>query len=373
VIKTLLTILATRQIIVVKQRAGMKPAKRGNVIKSRRNALKLGLGGTLLVASGRPAFAREKVVIYTGLSEADFNKTVHDEFTRQTGIDVEMLVIPAAGAQVARIRAEKARPRADVVVSQTIPFMQSMVKDGLLLPYKAKAETPEYLQKGYADPDGFWHGWFALTPALFWNTRRFEADPVLQGVKPPATWDDLLNPAFKGKVALPSPQTTAIGYVLLATQVFRLGEQNAWEYERKLNANISQWTASPQLMVTLVEQGEAAVGAGWSSDVLNSKVAHGQALNFVLPPQDAVIVHTAGIIKGGPNPDGAGKYIDFLQTDFAQAANAKMGFRAGLNPDVPPPQGAPPLTSLDTVKYDTDWATANYDRLPKQWARELGQ
>lgn len=183
----------------------------------------------------------------------------------------------------------------------------------------------------------------------------------------------MLNPAFKGKVALPSPQTTAIGYVLLATQVFRLGEQKAWDYERKLNGNIAQWTASPQLMVTLVEQGEAAVGAGWSSDVLNSKVAHGQALDFVLPPQDAVIVHTAGIIRGGPNPESARKYIDFLQTDFAQAANAKYGFRAGLDPDVAPPEGAPPLTAIDAVKYDTDWATANYDRLPKQWAHELGQ
>jgi hypothetical protein len=90
--------MSTRQVIVVKQQAGMKPAKRGNVIKSRRDALKLALGGTLLVASGRPAFAREKVVIYTGLSEADF-KTVHDKLTRQTGIDVEMLVIPACAAE----------------------------------------------------------------------------------------------------------------------------------------------------------------------------------------------------------------------------------------------------------------------------------
>lgn len=343
------------------------------MIKSRREAIRIALGGILLVAASMPAAARDKVVIYTGLTEPQFNSAVNAEFTRQTGIDVEMLIIPAAGAQVARIRAEKSRPRADVVVSQTIPFMQSMAKDDLLVSYKAKAETPEYVGKGYADPDGFWHGWYYLTPAIFWNTKRFASDPALAGVKPPATWDDLLNPAFKGQVAMPSPQTTAIGYVLLATQMFRLGEDKAWEYERKLNANISQWTASPQLMVTLVEQGEATVGAGWVSDVLNSKVGHGQAIDLVLPPQDAVIVHTAGIVKGGPNPDGARKFIDFLQSDAAQAANAKYGYRPALSPAVPPPEGMPPLTAQSAINYDTEWATKNYERLPKQWARETGQ
>ena len=229
------------------------------------------------------------------------------------------------------------------------------------------------MEKGYADPDGFWHGWYYLTPAIFWNTKRFASDPALADVKPPATWDDLLNPVFKGQVAMPNPQTTAIGYVLLATQMFRLGEDKAWDYERKLNANISQWTASPQLMVTLVEQGEATVGAGWISDVLNSKVGHGQAIDFALPSQDAVIVHTAGLIKGGPNPDSARKFIDFLQSDAAQAINAKYGHRPALSPAVPPPEGIPPLSALNTVNYDTGWATQNYDRLPKQWARETGQ
>lgn len=342
------------------------------MIRSRRNALKLAVGGALLSAS-RPAAARDKVVLYTGLTEPAFNSAIQAEFTRQTGIDVEMLVIPAAGAQVARIRAEKSRPRADVLVSQTIPFMQSLANDDLLLPYKSKAETSDYIGKGYADPAGFWHGWYYLTPVIFWNAKRFASDAALAGVKPPATWDDLLNPAFKGQVALPSPQTTAIGYVLLAMQMFRLGEDKAWDYERKLNANISQWTASPQLMVTLVEQGEAVVGAGWVSDVLNSKVGHGQAIDLVLPPQDAVIVHSAGIVKNGPNPDGARRFIEFLQSDFAQAANAKYGYRPALNPAVPGPEGMPRMTASGTISYDTEWATKNYDRLPKQWARETGQ
>src|SRR4051812_8367939 len=121
-------------------------------------------GALLLLAVGTPAVARDKVVVYTGIYEEPFVKAIKEEFTRQTDIDVEMLIIPANGTLIARVRTEKDRPRADVIADTTIDFIQSLNKDGLILPYKAKAETPAFVQQGYADPDGYWHGWFAMAP-----------------------------------------------------------------------------------------------------------------------------------------------------------------------------------------------------------------
>lgn len=125
----------------------------------------------------------------------------------------------------------------------------------------------------------------------------------------------------RARLSLRNPQSKAIGYVLLATQMFRLGEQHSWAFECKLNANTAHWTASPKLVVTLVELGEAAVGAARLSDVLYATLGRKQLTDLVVPRRTAVIVHAAGIISGGPNPDGARRYIDFLPSDFAQAAN----------------------------------------------------
>ncbi len=330
-------------------------------------------GAILSLAACAPVMAQESIVVYTGIHEEAFTNALREEFKRQTGITVEMLVIPANGTLIARVQTEKDRPRADVIVDTTVDFIQKLTAEGLIEPYKAKAETPDFIQKGYADADGYRHGWFAITPMIFWNKERYDADPALKGVPYPATWDDLLNPAYQDKLMVPNPQTTAMGSVLLMTQVFRLGEEKAWEYVRALHKNVAQYTASASLPVALVERGEGIIGVVWSSSVLDATIGRKQPLGLAVPPDNAVSVWVAGIVKGGPNTEGARKFIDFLQSDFVQDAAAKLGYRLPVSPDIAPLEGVPTLASIKAVDYDLDWAAENVDRIRKQWAQETNQ
>ncbi|TDY16829.1 iron(III) transport system substrate-binding protein [Paraburkholderia sp. BL6665CI2N2] len=333
--------------------------------------LKSTIAGMLMVlAVSAPAWAKDKIVVYTGINEERFTSALKQEFTRQTGIDVDMLVIPANGTMIARIETEKNRPRADVIVDTTVDFLQKLKSEGLIEPYKAKTETPQFVQRGYADNDGYMHGWFAIVPTIFWNKEQFASDSSLKGVQPPTSWQDLLNPAFKGKVIVPNPQTTAMGAVMYITQIFRLGEANAWEYARKLNNNIAQYTASASLPVALVERGEGTIGVAWSNNVLAATMGRGQKLGYAIPQDNAVSVWVAGIVKGGPNPDAARRFIDFLQSDYVQQAAPRLGYLLPVSSSVPPLEGMPALSSIRTVKYDHDWATKNMDRVCKQWAKE---
>jgi iron(III) transport system substrate-binding protein len=327
-------------------------------------------GALMAFAVSSPAWAKDKIVVYTGINEERFTSAIKQEFTRQTGIDVEMLIIPANGTMIARVETEKSRPRADVIMDTTVDFMQKLKSEGLIEPYKAKAETPQFVQRGYADTDGYMHGWFAIVPTIFWNKEQYASDSSLKGVQPPTSWQDLLNPAFKGKVIVPNPQTTAMGAVMYITQIFRLGEANAWDYARKLNDNIAQYTASASLPITLVERGEGTIGVGWSADVLAATIGRGQKLGFAIPQDNAVSVWVAGIVKGGPDPDAARKFIDFLQSDYVQQAAPKLGYRLPVSGSVPPQAGMPTLSSIKTVKYDLGWASQNIDRVRKQWAKE---
>lgn len=324
-----------------------------------------------LLSHASDAFAEEKVVVYTVLPFPELNRRMNEEFTRKTGIKVELLNVPAVGTLAARIRSEKDKPRADVFATAPVDFQEALAKDGLLMSYKSPDLPADAVAKGYADPAGYWTGWYATTTAIFWNSARFKKD-VGENAAAPKTWDDLLKPEFKGKIVSANPQTTAIGFVQLATQIFRLGEEKGWDYITKFAANSAQFTPSAPLVVTLVEKGEAPVGVFWLSDILTSKFNRNQPIEYVVPPDNAVAVWAASIVKGGPNPEAAKKYIDFLSSEFAQESAAKLGFYNPLNPKVSPPVGAPPLSDMKLVKYDMDWATKNMDRLRKKWGQISG-
>jgi len=329
------------------------------------------LAAVTCFASATVASAEEKVVVYTVIPFPELNRKMNEEFTRRTGIKVELLNVPAVGTLAARIRSEKDKPRADVFASAPVDFHEGLAKDGLLLPYKSPELPPDAVAKGYADPNGNWTGWFASTTAIFWNSDRYKKD-VGENVPTPKTWEDLLKPEFKGKLVSANPQTSAIGFVQLATQIFRLGEEKGWNYLINFAKNTAQFTPSAPLTVTLVEKGEAPVGVYWLGDILTSKFNRNQPIEYVVPQDNAVVVWAGSIVKGGPNPEAAKKYIDFLTSEYVQDNVAKLGFFHPLNPKVAPPKGAPSLSDMTVVKYDMDWATQNMDRLRKKWGQVSG-
>lgn len=331
-----------------------------------------GLAAVALFSGASRAVAQEKVVVYTVIPSPEMNRRISEEFTRRTGIKVDFLNIPAVGTLAARIRSEKDKPRADVFATAPVDFQEGLAKDGLLLQYKPLDLPADAVAKGYADPNGYWTGWFATTTAIFWNGSRFKQD-VGENVATPKTWDDLLKPEFKGKLVSANPQTSAVGYVQLATQMFRLGEDKGWDYASKFAASTAQFTPSAPVVVTLVEKGEVPVGVFWLSDILTSKLNRNQPLEYVVPADNAVAVWAASIVKGGPNPEAAKKFVDFLNSEYVQDLAAKLAFYHPLNPKTEPPAGAPALSNMSLVKYDMNWAAENMDRLRKKWGQVSGK
>jgi iron(III) transport system substrate-binding protein len=343
------------------------------MVRISRRAAGVGLAASALVGLSRPARAADKVVVYTVIPETEINRQINDEFTKRTGIEVVLLVIPAVGTAASRIRSEKDRPRADVFAAAPVDFQEALASDGLLESYKSPLATPEVIAKGYADPKGFWTGWYAQSTAIVWNTERLAKDFTPKGIAPPKSWEDLLKPEYAGQIVTADTRTSSMGVVLLATQIFRSNEDNAWAYIRALNKNIKLYTPSATLTVTMVERGEATFGIFFLGDVLAAKVNRQQPIDLVVPQDNTANVWTASVIKGGPNTEAGKKYIDFLQSEYAQEVNARLGFRYPLNPKAKSVEGAPPLSEIKLVNYDNAFVSSNLDRLRKRWAVETGQ
>ncbi|HEU4798568.1 MAG TPA: extracellular solute-binding protein, partial [bacterium] len=170
-----------------------------------------------------------RIIVYSALPDLE-TSLVNREFTRRTGIQVEALSVAAAGTLQARIRAEKDRPRADIFVGGSRDFHIPLAREGLLLRYRSAVAAEAKVSSDHLDPDGFWHGWYLGALSIIINTDRWDREMAPRRVAKPATWDDLARSEFRGLFAMPSPVTTGGGYIFVAGQVFRLGEDRAWAY-----------------------------------------------------------------------------------------------------------------------------------------------
>ncbi|MDR7608025.1 MAG: extracellular solute-binding protein, partial [Armatimonadota bacterium] len=217
-----------------------------------------------LVMSAAPAGAQaRRIVVYSALPDLE-TSLINREFTRRTGIAVEALSVAAAGTLAARIRAERERPRADVFVGGSADFHAPLAREGLLLAYRSPVAREARVSPAFLDRDGYWHGWYLGILSIIVNTERWDREMAPRRVPKPATWDDLLRPEFRGQFIMPSPVTTGAGYIFVAGQIFRLGEDRAWAYLRELNRNAAQYTPTAPGTITLLERGEAVVAMMWA-------------------------------------------------------------------------------------------------------------
>ena len=190
----------------------------------------------------------------------------------------------------------------------------------------------------------------------------------MAGKAKPTTWDDLLDPELKGKLAMPDPVKTGGGYIFLATQVFRFNkdEEKAMDYMKKLHANVGQYVGTSPQGIELVGQGQFLMGPNWGHDILTAanKGAPGRVRGADRHGQrDRRGQHR----QGRPEHGGAKAFVDWVLTKEAGELNVKLSNRLSVLKDVPPAPGAPTLDKVKLVNYDRDWATDNKDRLLKKW------
>lgn len=326
---------------------------------------------TLAMGPGASAQAG-KVVVYSAL-DAPVTTEVLKAFERASGLRTEALTLAAAGTLSTRITAEKARPQADIFLGGSADFHAPLAKAGLIAAYLSPRLAEARLAKAFFDPAGHWYGWYIGALSIMYNRDRFEREMGARGIRSPAVWDDLVNPAFRGQVVLPSPVTTGGGFIFVAAQVFRLGnEDRAFAWLKQLAANAA-FTPTAPAGITLVSRGESIVGMNWGHDVRAMAVNQGFPVEIVFPPDTATEIGAVSIIAGSANPAGARQFVDFMLSRVPQDINAKFGLRYPTRTDAPSPLGMPALSTLKFVNYDRQWAIDNQQRLRDRWQREIGK
>ena len=313
------------------------------------------------------------LVVYTALDSETSNEIIR-VFEAQTHLEVEIAFqIEQAGTVAERIKKEANDPYADVFIGGNSNIHTSLAGEGLLQEYRSPMLEEAMIEPQYMDPQGYWSGWYLGAICILYNTKRFNEEIAPKRIAAPSSWDALINPVFRDNVVISNPTTTGSAFIIMATQIFRLGSvEEGFRYMSDLNKNIRLYTLDSQGPIDLVSKGEAIVGSAWGHDAISRKKKENLPIKIVFPKNDGYEIGAASIIKRCKHLAAAEKFIDFLLTKTPAEINAKIGLRYPVRKGVVLPSGLPHFESISFVNYNHEMAAANVDSWKQRWAEIAG-
>ena len=190
--------------------------------------------------------------------------------------------------------------------------------------------------------------------------------------EPYPSWDELLNPAFKNGLQTADARTsgTAISRILSLTYI--MGEDKAYEYQKKLHQNIQMYTKSGAGGALPVANGQAAGGIFFLVDTLEIK-AQGHDVVISYPKEGvAYAVEAMAMIKGAKQPELSKKFLDWASTaDMQKLYETNKIFFIPTSPDVKSKDPALDMSKVKFVEVDILKAGKDRQRLVDRWINEV--
>jgi len=132
-----------------------------------------------------------------------------------------------------------------------------------------------------------------------------------------------------------------------------MGEDKAFDYLSKLNANISQYTKSGSAPVKAAARGEATIGIVFMHDAV-AQTVEGFPIKAVAPCEGTGYeIGSMSIIKGARNLENAKKWYDWALSAEAQShmKDAKS-YQLPSNRSAEVPKEAPKFEEIKLIDYD---------------------
>ena len=173
----------------------------------------------------------------------------------------------STGIITAKLLAEKANPVADVVWGLAATSLLVLDGQGMLEPYApvgVERILPEF--KDTQNPSK-WVGDDAWETAFLVNKTVLAEHGI---TKIPASYDDLLDPVYKGLIVMPNPASSGTGLLTINGLITLKGEQAAWDYLDKLHENIAVYLHSGSAPAKNTATGEYGIGISFGYRCIKS-------------------------------------------------------------------------------------------------------
>lgn len=330
------------------------------------------LCATLAVSAGAlsatAAAQAEELTVYGAMAKGHFADLIATFQAQEPDLKINQL-LDSNGPIIARLLAEEANPRADVILGASVPGLVMLEERGMLEPYAPKGldQIKDRFRDTRSDPP-HWVGTDAWASAICFNTAEGER----LGVEEPKSWQDLIKPEYKGMITMPNPNSSATGLLAIVGWIEILGEDEAWDYMDALHQNISQYVHSGSKPCRMAAAGEATIGISYPAPGVKA-INDGAPVSVVIPEEGVGSeVEGVAIIAGARNPDAARRLADFAASQEAHEIHnqyyALVG-REGVSSHVPNyPEGEEDAL----VDMDFYWVAEHRDSILAEWQERYG-
>lgn len=300
---------------------------------------------------------KETVVVYSPHGPEMLREAETRFEAANPGVDVQWLDLPSQEVYN-RVSAERGSAHADVWWGATSTMFIQAANEGLLDAYRPT--WADAVEPAYKDPQDRWHGMFRSPLAIMYNTRKYAKDDV------PQTWDDLLAPAWKGKITLREPLPSGTLRVFIGAMILRAPDEDAGiAWLKRLHEQTEAYMGQPQLLFDHIKRNPELITVWLAPDAVLQRQLNGYPFDYVVPPDTPVTTDGIAVVKGAPHPELARKFYEFVTSPEMLTLQAekfgKMPARSDLDPATLPAW----MVAEQIDPMDIDWA--NFARQEQHW------
>ena len=323
---------------------------------------KWAIGGVLGALFAASTAWAQTLTVYTAVEAEDLKKYAARFNEDNPNIKIKW-VRDSTGIVTAKLLAEKNNPRADVIWGLAATSLLLMKKEGMLEPYAPVGLDkldPKFRDKADAP---YWTGMDAWVAAICYNT--VEAKKF--GLTPPQSWKDLTNVQYKGRVAMPNPNSSGTGFLDVSSWLQMFGETGGWKFMDGLHQNISHYTHSGSKPCKQAARGEVAIGISFAFRGAKSK-AKGAPLEIIIPSEGiGWDMEATAIVKGTKNLKAAQALVDWSISEKANKMYNEGYAVIGIPELAKKVKYFPPGIVDAMINNKFEWAAANRKRILKEW------
>ncbi|MBN3236751.1 ABC transporter substrate-binding protein [Pectobacterium carotovorum subsp. carotovorum] len=328
-------------------------------------------GLTVAAVTTTTARAEGRLVIYCSATNS-FCEEEAKAFGEKHNVKTSF-IRNGSGSTLAKVDAEKKNPQADVWYGGTLDPQSQAGEMDLLEPYQSK--NLDQIMPQFRDPakrkGNYSSAVYVGILGFGVNTDRLKE----KNLPVPQCWKDLTNPVYKGEIQIADPQSSGTAYTALATFSQLWGQDQAFDYLKKLNTNVSQYTKSGIAPARNAARGETAIGIGFLHDYSLEK-EKGAPLTLISPCEGTGYeIGGVSILKGARNMDNAKLFVDWALSKEAQELSWKKGqsYQILTNTTAEASPLSLKLQDLKLINYDMDkYGAADVRKeLISKWVNEV--
>ena len=268
-----------------------------------------------------------RVTWYTTQIVDQFARPAADAFQKKYGVRVDYVRADPIDI-VLRISNESKAGKVEADVFDGTATTPGLKKLGLAMKWTPDAAAR--LPPQYVDKEGFWvaTNLYVLTPG--YNTALVPAGGA------PKTYQDLLDPRWKGKMAWSRSPVASGGPGVVGLLIADMGEDKAMDYLRRLaKQEMTSASVTARQLLDQVLAGEYSIALGIFNHHAVISAAKGAPVDWI-PMEPAMAVLSAiSVTKDAPHPNAGKLLVDYLVSSEGQAFFRDADYLP-VDPSVPP-------------------------------------